>query len=73
VKPLSKQVLRVFRDMDRNLLDLHVLFESAGNEPLKRERVIDAVDELLREGMIESKGSDFYGLTAKGKVALDEA
>jgi hypothetical protein len=70
VKQLSVSVLNVFREMRADLLDLHVLLESAGNAPEAREQVLDAVEELQKEGLLESKGSDFYALTAKGKSSL---
>lgn len=70
VKPFSNQVLRTFREMKRDRLDLHVLFESAGNEPNERRRVLDAVDELVREGLLQSAGGDFYQLTEAGKQAI---
>jgi hypothetical protein len=37
VKPLSLRVLRLFREMGKDRLDLHALFEAAGNEPAERE------------------------------------
>ena len=67
MKPLSLRVLRVFEEMGRDRLDLHVLFEAAGNEPGKRERVLDAIEELVRAGMLEESGSDFFALTEKGR------
>ncbi|HKW62387.1 MAG TPA: hypothetical protein VJN89_07580 [Candidatus Acidoferrum sp.] len=69
VKPLSLRVLRVFGEMGQERLDLHVLFEAAGNEPEERERVLDALDELVRAGMLEAGSGDFYALTEKGKQA----
>ena len=51
-------------------MDLHVLFEAAGNEPEERLRVLDAIDELVRGGMLDSCGGDFYALTEKGKGAV---
>jgi hypothetical protein len=38
-------VLRLFEEMGEDRLDLHVLFEAAGNEPAERRAVLDAVDE----------------------------
>jgi hypothetical protein len=70
LKPLSTKVLRIFRDMQRDRLDLHVMFESSGNEPAGRAQVLDAVDDLVREGLLQSAGGDFYSLTDKGKRAL---
>ena len=37
------------------------------NETGERERVLDAVEELVRTGMLEESGADFYALTEKGK------
>ena len=70
MKPLSLRVLRLFREMGKDQLDLHVLFEAAGNEPAERRRVLDAIDELIRAGMLEACGSDFYTLTERGKGAI---
>jgi hypothetical protein len=63
----AEQVLKMFGEMGKNDLDLHVLFESAGNEPDGRALVLDAVEELKTSGLIESRGGDFYSLTDKGK------
>jgi hypothetical protein len=66
----ATQVLKAFREMGRNQLDLHVLFESAGNDPLGRTLVLDAVEELETMGLIQSRGQDFYSLTDTGKEEL---
>jgi hypothetical protein len=70
VTPLSLRVLRVFEEMGEDRLDLHVLFEAAGNEPGKRERVLDAVEELVLAGMLEASSGDFYALTEKGRSKI---
>jgi DNA-binding PadR family transcriptional regulator len=70
LKQLSAEVLKMFGDMQRDRLDLHVMFESSGNEPTGRAQVLDAVDDLVREGYLQSAGGDFYSLTDKGKDAL---
>ena len=62
-------ILKAFTEMKREQLDLHVFFEAAGNDPADRERVLDAIDELQREGIIESRGGDFYSLTTTGLQA----
>ncbi len=64
---LALRVLRLFREMGEGRLDLHVLFEAAGNEPDEREHVLDALEELVRAGMLEASSGDFYALTEKGK------
>ncbi len=72
MKPLSLRVLKIFEEMKQECLDLHVLFEAAGNEPAERERVLDAVEELLGVGVLENRSGDFYSLTEKGKKAIVE-
>jgi len=72
LKRLSAEVLKMFSEMRRDRLDLHVMFESSGNEPAARTRVLDAVDDLVREGFLQFAGGDFYVLTEKGKQALAE-
>jgi hypothetical protein len=73
MKPLSLRVLRLFGEMGRDKLDLHALFEAAGNKPSEREGVLDAIDELTRTGMLEARGSDFYSLTEKGKGKIAQS
>ena len=70
MKPLSLRVLRLFEEMGKNRLDLHALFEAAGNEPAERQGVLDTIDELTRAGMLDACGSDFYTLTERGKRAI---
>jgi DNA-binding PadR family transcriptional regulator len=70
LKEKSVKVLKIFSDMQRERLDLHVIFESSGNEPAARAQVLDAMDDLVREGLLQSAGGDFYVLTDKGKQTL---
>jgi hypothetical protein len=70
MKPLSLRVLRLFGEMGKDRLDLHVLFEAAGNEPVERQGVLDAVDELTRKELLDASGGDFYSLTERGKGAI---
>jgi hypothetical protein len=70
MKALSLRVLRLFGEIGKDRLDLHVLFEAAGNEPTERRRVIDAIGELTRAGMLDACGGDFYALTERGKEAI---
>ena len=67
VTPLSLRVLQLFGELGEERLDLHVLFEAAGNDPEERLRVLDAIEELVRAGMLEACSGDFYALTEKGK------
>ena len=50
MKPLSLRVLRLFGEMGKDRLDLHALFEAAGNEPAEREGVLDAIDGIDPHG-----------------------
>ena len=63
--PLSLRVMRSFEEMGKDRLDLHVLFEAAGNEPAERRGVLDVIDELTRADMLDACGGDFYALTEK--------
>ena len=69
VDELTKRVLRSFEHWNKDNLDLHVLFEAGGNDPDERTRVFDIVERLVKEGLLESLGNDFYALTEKGKQA----
>ena len=73
MKPLSLRVLRLFEEMGKDRLDLHVLFEAAGNEPAERRGVLDVIDDLTRGGMLDACGGDFYALTEKGKGVIAQS
>jgi len=73
MKPISLRVLRLFGEMGKDRLDLHVLFEAAGNKPAERQSVLDAVDELTHAGMLAACGGDFYELTERGKRAIPQS
>jgi hypothetical protein len=66
---MARRVLKVFVEMGRESLDLHILFEAGGNDPASRNQVLDAVTRLVDSGHLESTGSDFYSLTLKGRSA----
>jgi len=67
---LSLQVLKLFIAMGTESLDLHTLFEAGGNDRASRERVLDVVTRLADNGYLESRGSDFYLITDKGRRAV---
>jgi hypothetical protein len=68
---LTKRVLGSFELWKKDALDLHTLFEAGGNDPEARTRVFDIVERLVKEGLLEELGNDFYSLTEKGsKVSL---
>jgi hypothetical protein len=67
---LSLQVLKLFIAMGAESLDLLTVFEAGGNDPASRERVLEVVTRLADTGYLESRGSDFYLLTDKGRRAV---
>ena len=67
---LTKQVLGSFGHWGKDSLDLHTLFEAGGNDPDARTNVFDIVERLVREGLLEEMGNDFYALTDKGREAV---
>jgi hypothetical protein len=70
---LDRRVLKLFSQLGKESLDLHTLFEAAGNDPTERQRVLDSVEYLGRNGFLEAKGGDFYVLTEKGKGAASQS
>jgi hypothetical protein len=67
---LTLNVLGMFERFGKETLDLHELFEAGGNDPEARTAVFDAVERLVKDGLLEEKGNDFYVLTESGKAAL---
>ena len=67
---LTRKVLKLFAEMGSESLDLHTLFEAGGNDPVRRNQVLDIVMRLVASGHLESSGSDFYALTDKGRAAV---
>jgi len=65
---LELQILRLYGDSGREGWDLHAFFELAG-DTRDRAKVLDIVDSLVSRGYLESRGSDFYTLTSKGRQA----
>jgi hypothetical protein len=68
VKPLSLRVIELFRAMGEDRLDLHVLFRVTGDGITERLHLLDAIDELVRAGMLDACGDEFYALTEKAKA-----
>lgn len=69
---LTGRVLKMFAYWGKETLDLHELFEAGGNDPETRTAVFDTVERLVREGLLEERGNDFYSLTEQGKRAAGE-
>ena len=66
---LTRRVLGSFGHWGKDSLDLHTLFEAGGNDPDARTRVFDIVERLVKDGLLEEMGNDFYSLTDKGREA----
>lgn len=69
---LTQKVLGMFEHWRKDTLDLHELFEAGGNDADARLAVFDTVERLVREGLMEERGNDFYALTEAGKQAARE-
>lgn len=67
---IRKRVLKSFEHWGRESLDLHTLFEAGENDPEARTAVFDAVEQLVKEGLLQEEGNDFYSLTEKGKTTV---
>ena len=66
---LTKRVLTNFAHWNKESLDLHTLFEIGGNDPEARTAVFDTVERLVKDGLLEELGNDFYALTERGRAA----
>jgi hypothetical protein len=51
-------------------LDLHELFEAGGNDPGARTAMLDTVERLVKDGLLEECGNDFYALTREGGISV---
>lgn len=69
---IDKRVLKSFELWNREKLDLHTLFEVGENDPEARTAVFDAVERLVRQGLLREEGNDFYSLTEAGKTKSNE-
>jgi hypothetical protein len=70
---LAGKILAMFGSFNKKMLDLHELFEAGGNDPDARSAVLDTVERLVKDGLLEERGNDFYALTREGhaNVRLD--
>ena len=69
---LSLKILRTFREMGKESLDLHELFEAGGNDPDARREVFYAVERMVEQGLLEERGNDFYAPTGEGRRLAGE-
>jgi hypothetical protein len=73
LEQMALEILRLFQGSETEGWDLHAFFElAAGDDPARRATVLDIVDWLASEGYLQSQGSDFYTLTAKGRRAAQQ-
>jgi glutaredoxin len=72
MQTVAQRILSIFDQLERPTLDLHTLFEFVGgSNPGEREAVLDAVTELVKQGLLTPDGgSDFYRRTEEGRLAL---
>ena len=70
---LAGKILAMFESFNTETPDLHELFEAGGNDPDARTAVLDRVERLVKDGLLEERGNDFYALTQAGRanVRLD--
>ena len=67
---IEQRVLGSFAHWQKDKLDLHMLFEAGENDPDARTAVFDAVEKMVREGLLQEEGNDYYSLTEKGREAV---
>jgi hypothetical protein len=65
---LAAKILGMFGSVNKETLDLHELFEAGGNDPDARTAVLDTVEHLVKDGLLEERGNDFYALTREGRI-----
>ncbi len=65
---MTNKVVGMFARFGKETLDLHELFEAGGNDPEARTAVFDTVERLVKDGLLEENGNDFYSLTESGRA-----
>jgi len=70
VNEIEKRVLQSFEHWGKETLDLHTLFEAGENDPEARTAVFDAVEWLVKDGLLQEEGNDFYSLTETGRKTV---
>ena len=71
LQTVAQRILSTFDQLEQSSLDLHTLLELVGgNIPAEREAVLDAVTELVKQGLLSPDGGDFYRRTEEGRLAL---
>lgn len=72
INAMSRRILGLYDQLERDSLDLHTFFEFVGgNPPAEREQVMDSVGALAAQGLLEAnRGGDFYRRTEEGRLAI---
>ena len=70
MKPLSLRVLRLFGEMGKDRLDLHALFEAAGNEPAECPPL--AYSGLVDQELVQELQKVWVRLEEKARGASGE-
>jgi hypothetical protein len=70
---MKQRVLGMFKQIGKEMLDLHELFEAGGNDAEARKEVFYTVERLVEEGLLEERGNDFYALTVEGERAARDS
>jgi hypothetical protein len=73
MQALAMRLLRLFAELGKERLDLHTLLESVGSDPRQRRLVLDAIEDLKRDGMLDERSGDFYAITEKGRSIVAQA
>ena len=68
---LAEKILAMFGSFNKETLDLHELFEAGGNDPDSRTAVLDSIERLVKDGLLDERGNDFYALTQEGRVNVN--
>lgn len=67
---VGAKILAMFGTFNKETLDLHELFEAGGNDPDARTAVLDRVERLVKDGLLEERGNEFYALTRAGRINI---
>lgn len=70
---MTVKVISMFARFGKETLDLHELFEAGGNDPQARTAVFDTVERLIKDGLMEERGNDFYALTGAGEAVARQS
>jgi len=72
MEAMDRRILELFDQLERDSIDLHTFLEFVGGNPsAAREAVLDAVSEMVNQGLLrESARSDFYERTEDGRLEV---